>query len=136
VTLEARRSPLLLLLLLQLLLLLLLVSLRVLTPRWWWWRRDRRTDAPLRAVRLGVGLLDPTSSPLVLLGGSEMSDPSARRSLRCLSSDPPELPGAGALAEVPLAAPLPLSKGLGATVGVALRATPAGWGPPAGASEI
>ena len=66
-----------------------------------------------------------------------MSDPSARHSLRCLSSsDPPELPGAGAPVEVPLAAPLPLSKGLGATVGVALRATPMGWGPPVGASKI
>jgi hypothetical protein len=66
-----------------------------------------------------------------------MSDPSARRNrCRLSSSDPPELPGVGALAEVPLAAPLPLSKGLGATVGVALRAALAGWGPPAGASEI
>jgi hypothetical protein len=45
---------------------------------------------------------------------------------------PPELLGA----EAPLAAPLPLSKGLGATTGLALRATPVGWGPPAGASEI
>jgi hypothetical protein len=62
-----------------------------------------------------------------------MSDPSARRSLcRLFSSDPPELPGAEAL----LAAPLPLSKGLGATVGLALGAAPTGWGPLAGASEI
>jgi hypothetical protein len=38
-------------------------------------------------------------------------------------------------AEVLLAAPLPLSKGLGATAG-ALGAAPEGWGPPAGASEI
>jgi hypothetical protein len=125
VTLEARRSPLPLLLLLWLL--LLLVSLGMITPRWWWWWRDQRTDAPLRAVGLGAGLLDPTSSPLVLLGGSEMSDPSARRSSRRLSSfDPPELPGTGAPAEVPLATPLPLSKGLGATAEVALRATPVG----------
>jgi hypothetical protein len=66
-----------------------------------------------------------------------MSDPSARRSMRRLSSsDPSELPGAGAPVEAPLAAPLPLSKGLGATAGVALRATLVGWGPPAGASEI
>jgi hypothetical protein len=127
VTLEARRSPLLLLLL------LLLLPLGVITPRWWWWRRDRRTDAPLRAVGLGAGLLGPTCSPLALLGGSETSDPSARRSLRRLSSsDPPELPRV----EAPLAAPLPLSKGLGATTGLALRATPVGWGPPANASEI
>jgi hypothetical protein len=75
VTLEARRSPLLLLLLLWLL--LLLVSLGVITPRWWWWRRDRRTDAPLRVVGLGAGLLGPACSPLALLGGSETSDPSA-----------------------------------------------------------
>jgi hypothetical protein len=63
--------------------------------------------------------------------GLETSDLSVRRSLRRLSSsDPPELPGAEAL----LVAPLPLSKGLGATAGLALGATPAGWGPPAGAS--
>jgi hypothetical protein len=125
VTLKARRSP--------LLLLLLVVPLGVITPRWWWWRWDRRTDAPLRAVGLGAGLLGPTCSPLTLLGGSEMSDSSARRSLRRLSSsDPAELPGAKAL----LAAPLPLSKGLGAMARLALGAALAGWGPPAGASEI
>jgi hypothetical protein len=85
VTLEAGRP-----LLLLLLLLLLLVPLGVITPRWWWWQRDRRTDAPLRAVGLGAGLLGPTSSPLALLGGFETSDPSARRSLhRLSSSDPP-----------------------------------------------
>jgi hypothetical protein len=51
-----------------------------------------------------------------------MSDPSARRSRRRLSSsDPSEPPGA----EVLLAAPLPLSKGLGATA-VVLGAAPAG----------
>jgi hypothetical protein len=38
--------------------------------------------------------------------------------------------------EALLADPLPLSKGLGATVGLALGVAPAGWGPPAGASEI
>jgi hypothetical protein len=82
----------------------------VITPRWWWWRQDRRTDAPLRAVGLGDGLLGPTCSPLALLGGSETSDPLVRHNLRRLSSsDPPEIPGAEAL----LAAPLPLSKGLG-----------------------
>jgi hypothetical protein len=48
---------------------LLVVFLGVITPRWWWWRRDRKTDAPLRAVGLGAGLLGPTSSPLALLGG-------------------------------------------------------------------
>jgi hypothetical protein len=130
VTLEARRSPLLLLLRL-LLQLLLMVSLGVITPRWWWWRWDRRTDAPLRAVGLGASLLGLTYSPLALLGGSETSDPSARPSLHRLSSSDP-LPGA----EAPLAAPLPLSKGLGATAGLALRATTVGWGPPTGASEI
>jgi hypothetical protein len=109
------------------------VLLGVITPRWWWRQRDRRTDAPLRAVGLGAGLLSPTCSPLALLGGSEISDPSARRSLRRLSSsDPSELPGAEAL----LTAPWPLSKGLGATTGLALGATPAGWGPRVGASKI
>jgi hypothetical protein len=68
VTLEARRPP-LLLLLLRLLLLLLLVPLGGITPRWWWWRRDWRTNAPLRVVGLGAGLLGPACSPLVLLGG-------------------------------------------------------------------
>jgi hypothetical protein len=100
--------------------------------RWWWWRWDRRTDAPLRALGLGAGLLGPTSSPLTLLGGSKTSNPSARRSRRRLSSSDPSVPpGAKAL----LAAPLPLSKGLGATAG-ALGSTPEGWGPQAGASEI
>jgi hypothetical protein len=109
------------------------VPLGVITPRWWWWWRDQRTNAPLRAVGLGAGLLGPTCSPLSLLGGSKMSDPSARRSLRRLSSsDPSELPGA----EASLVAPLPLSKGLGAAAGLTLRATPAGWGPPADASEL
>jgi hypothetical protein len=101
-------------------------------PRWWWWWRDRRTDVPLCGVGLGASLLGPTYSPLMLLWGSETSDPSARRSLRRLSSsDPSKLPRV----EAPLAAPLPLSKGLGATAGLALRATPAGWGSPTGALE-
>jgi hypothetical protein len=96
----------------------------VITPRWWWWRWDRRTDAPLCAMGLGAGLLGPTCSPLALLGGFDISDPSARRSLCHLSSsEPPELPGT----EAPLVAPLPLSKGLGATAGLALGAAPAGW---------
>jgi hypothetical protein len=73
-------------LLLQLLLLLLVVvPLGEITPRWWWrwrdrwwwwlrWRRTRwwwwwRTDAPLRTLGLGASLLNPTSSPLTLLGG-------------------------------------------------------------------
>jgi hypothetical protein len=119
--------------LLLLLLLLLLVPLGVITPSGWWWRRIRRADVPLRAMGLGAGLLGPTTSPLSLLRGSETSDPSARRSLRRLSSsDPPELTRAEAL----LVAPLPLSKGLGAAAGLALGATPVGWGPPAGTSEI
>jgi hypothetical protein len=60
------------------------------------------------------------------------SDPSARRSRRRLSSsDPPVPPGAEEL----LVAPLPLSKGLGATVG-ALEPAPAGWEPPAGTPGI
>jgi hypothetical protein len=90
-------------------------------------------SAPLRVVGPEAGLLGPTCSPLALLGGSITSDPSARCSLRRLSSsDRPELPGV----EAPLASPLPLSKGLGAMAGLALRATPAGWEPPTGASEI
>jgi hypothetical protein len=65
---------------------------------------------PLRALGLGASYLGPTSSPLTLLGGSETNDPSAWRSLRRLSSsEPPKLPGV----EAPLAAPLPLSNGLG-----------------------
>jgi hypothetical protein len=70
------------------------VPLGVITPRWWRWRWDWRTDAPLSTVGLGAGLLGPTCSPLALLGGSEMSDPSARHSLRHLSSsDPPSYLG-------------------------------------------
>jgi hypothetical protein len=62
-----------------------------------------------------------------------MSDPSARRSRRHLSSsDPPEPPGAEAL----LAAPLPLSKGLGVAAGPAQGAVLTGLGPPAGTPEI
>jgi hypothetical protein len=66
------------------------VPLGVITSRGWWWRRGRRADAPLRAVGLGASLLGPTSSPLTLLGGSKTSDPSARRSLRRLSSSDPQ----------------------------------------------
>jgi hypothetical protein len=136
-------------------LLLLLVPLGEVTPRWWWrrrtrrwwwlwWRRTRwwwwkRTNAPLRALGLGAGLLSPTSSPLTLLGGSKTNDPSAwRNRSRLSSSDTPVPPRAE---ELP-AAPLPLSKGRGAAAGAlgattgALGATLAGWGPPAGASEI
>jgi hypothetical protein len=109
-----------------------------------WWRR---TDEHLRALGLGASLLGPTISPLTLLGadllgpngGSETNDPSARCSQRRLSSsDTPAPPRAEEL----LAAPLPLSKGRGATTEAwealagALGATPADWGPPAGASEI
>jgi hypothetical protein len=70
VTLEAGRP--------LLLLLLLVVPLGEIIPRWWWRWRDRwwwwlwwwqRTDAPLRALGLGAGLLGPTNSPLTLLGG-------------------------------------------------------------------
>lgn len=68
-------------------LLLLLVPLGVITPRWWWWRRDRRTDAPLRAVGLGAGLLGPTSSPLALLGGPKQA--TRRRDAACVASPPP-----------------------------------------------
>jgi hypothetical protein len=69
---------------LLLLLLLVVVPLGEIAPgRWWWqrtrwlwwlwWRRTRwlwrqRTDAPLRALGLGAGLLGPTSGPLALLG--------------------------------------------------------------------
>jgi hypothetical protein len=135
VTLEVGRLLLLLLvLLLLLLLLMLLVPLGEIAPGrwwrrrtrrwwwlWWWWTRWlwwRRTDAPLRALGLGDGLLGPTNSPLTLLGasplepngGSETNDPSARRSRRLLSSfDTPALPWAEEL----LATPLPLSKGRG-----------------------
>jgi hypothetical protein len=57
---------------------------------------------PLCVMGLRAGLLGPTCSPLALLGGSETSDPSARRSLRRLSSsDPLELPGAEALLAAP-----------------------------------
>jgi hypothetical protein len=55
--------------LLLLLLLLLLVLLGVITPGWWWWQLDRGTDAPLRVVGLGAGLLGPICSLLALLGG-------------------------------------------------------------------
>jgi hypothetical protein len=121
-TLEAGRP----LLLLLLFLLLLVVPLGEITPRWWWRRRGRwwwwlwwwrtrwwwwrTTDVPVRALGLGASLLGPTSSPLTLLGGSEINDPSARRSRRRLSSfDPLVPPGAE---ELP-AGLLPLSKGRG-----------------------
>jgi hypothetical protein len=107
------------------------------TPKWWWWRRDRwwwrwrrdqwwwwrQTDASLRAVGLGARLLDPASGPLALLGRLRNEQPiSATQPASPLLLRPSELPGVGAPVEVPLAAPLPLSKGLGATAGVALRA--------------
>jgi hypothetical protein len=91
VTLEAGRSLLLLLLRLLLLLLLLLVPLGVITPRCWWWRRHRRVDVPLRAVGLGAGLLSPTSSPLMLLGGPKQA--THQPDATCVASPPPT-PGA------------------------------------------
>jgi hypothetical protein len=156
VTLEAGRP---------LLLLLLLVPLGEIAPGWWWRRRTqwwwwlwwqqtrwlwwRRIDVPLRGLGLGAGLLGPTSSPLTLLGtgllgpnggrGSEINDLSAWRSRRHLSSSDTLAPPR---AEELLAAPLPLSKGRGATTEAreaptgALGATPAVWGLPASASEI
>jgi hypothetical protein len=45
------------------------VLLGVITPGWWWWRWNRGTDAPLRVVGLGAGLLGPICSLLALLGG-------------------------------------------------------------------
>jgi hypothetical protein len=42
---------------------------RVITPGWWWWRWDRGTDAPLRVVGLGAGLLGPICSFLALWAG-------------------------------------------------------------------
>jgi hypothetical protein len=88
---------------------------------------------PLRAVGLGAGLLDPTYSPLALLGGLRNERPvSVTQPASPLLLRPPELPRA----EAPLVAPLPLSKGLGATAELVLRATPMGWGPPTGASKI
>jgi hypothetical protein len=61
--------------LLLLLMLLLLVLLGVITPGWWWWRRDRETDAPLRVVGLGAGLLGPICSLLALLDGLQNERP-------------------------------------------------------------
>jgi hypothetical protein len=111
---------------LLLLSLLLLVPLGEVTPRWWWQRRTQhwwwlwwrwtrwwwwwRTNAPLRALGLGAGLLGPTSSPLTLLGGFETNDPSTRRSRRRLSSSDTLVPPGAE--ELPTA-PLPLSKGRG-----------------------
>jgi hypothetical protein len=116
-----------------LLLLLLLVLLGLITPGWWWRRQDQGTDAPLRVVGLGAGLLGPICSLLALLGRLQNERPvSATQPASPLLLRPPELPGAEAL----LAAPLPLSKGLGAMAGLALGATPTGWGPPIGAPEI
>jgi hypothetical protein len=102
------------------------------TTRWWWWRQDRRTDASRRAVALGAHLLGPACSPLALLGRLRNKRPvSAMQPTSSLLLQPP----GATWAEAMLAAPLPLSKGLGAMAG-ALGATPTGWGPPAGASEI
>jgi hypothetical protein len=97
----------------------------------------RQTDAPLRAMGLGACLLGPACGPLALLWRLYNERPvSATQPVSPLFLRPLERPGVGAPAEVSLAAPLPLSKGLGATTGVALWAAPAGLGPPAYASEI
>jgi hypothetical protein len=70
----------------------------------------------LHALGLGAGFHGSTSCPLTLLGGSEsrggseMKDPSARRS-RCRLS-PSDLPVAPGEEELP-AAPLPLSEEVG-----------------------
>jgi hypothetical protein len=136
VAIEARRLPLLLLLRLLLLLLvvvLLLVPLGVITPRGWWWRRDRRTDAPLRAVGLEAGLLGPTCSPLALLGGSETSGPSARCRPRRLSSFDPfgATWGRGTACN-----PFALVQGAGGHGGIGAASHTGRLGPLAGASEI
>jgi hypothetical protein len=88
VTLEASRPPLLLLLLrLLLLLLLLLVPLGEITPRWWWWRRDRRTDAPLRVVGLG---LTSSALPAVLWRfWGALKRATRQRDVACAASPPP-----------------------------------------------
>jgi hypothetical protein len=109
------------------------VLLGVITPGWWWWRRDRGTDATLRIVGLGAGLLGPIYSLLALLGGLRNERPvNATQPASPLLLRPPRATWAEAL----LAAPLPLSKGLGAMAGLVLGATPTAWGPLAGAPEI
>jgi hypothetical protein len=133
VTLEAWRSSLLLLWLLLLLLLLLLVSLGVITPRWSWWRRDRRTDAPLCAMGLGAGLL---GLPAVLCRFEGAPKRATRQLNAAYVASPPPTPRSYLGRRHRFAAPLPLSKGLRAMARLALRATPAGWGPPTGALEI
>jgi hypothetical protein len=91
-------------------------------------------DAPLCALGLGASLLGLASSPLTLLGarllgpnrgGFEMNDPSVRRSRRRLSSS--NTPAPPRVEEL-LAAPLPLSKGQGATA-EAWEALAGRWGP-------
>jgi hypothetical protein len=124
------------------------VPLGEITPRWWWRRRDRwwwwlwwwrtrwwwwrRTDVPLRALGLGAGLLGPTGSPLTLLRGG-MKQMTHRRGAAGVASLP-STPGA-TWGRGTACSPFALVQGAGAAAG-ALGATPAGWGPPAGTSEI
>jgi hypothetical protein len=105
-TLEVGRP--LLLLLLLLLRLLLLVPLGEITPRRWWWWRDRRwwwrrwrrirwwwwrrTNAPLRALGLGAGLLGPASGPLTLLGGPNQEEDPKQATRRCDTAGVASLP--------------------------------------------
>jgi hypothetical protein len=93
---------------------------------------------PLRALGLGAGLLGLASCPLTLLGWvrnkrriCDERPVDATQPASPLFLQPPVPPGAKEL----LAAPLPLSKGLGGAGG-ALEPAPTVWGPPAGASEI
>jgi hypothetical protein len=93
---------------------LLVVFLGVITPRWWWWRRDRRTDAPLRAVGLGAGLLGPTSSPLALLGGLQNERPvSVTQPASPLLLRPPGATWGGSTGEGTACSPFALVQGAG-----------------------
>jgi hypothetical protein len=114
-----------------LLLLLLLAPLGEITPkqwwqdqRWWWrwwrrirWWRWRRTGAPLCALGLGASLLGPANCPLTLLGRVRINGWICDKRPICTTQPALPLflrfPSATRAEELP-AAPLPLSKGLGA----------------------
>jgi hypothetical protein len=126
-------------------------------PEWWWWRRTRRwwwlwwrrTDVPLRALGLEPDLLDPTSSPLTLLG-ADLLGPNGgegvqnKRSVGMVQPVSPLFlrhPGA-AWGGGAACSSFALVQGAGATAEArealagALGAMPTDWGPPADASEI
>jgi hypothetical protein len=103
------------------------VLLGVITPGWWWWWRDRGTNAPLRVVGLGAGLLGPICSLLALLGGFRNEQPvSATQPASPLPLRPPGATWGGGTA----CSPFTLVQGAGGHGGIGTGSHTDGLGTP------